>query len=81
MSAEHFFFKGPNGFRLQLIFIGIDQKIGFQEDLVIHPVDTAVGMVMGDEEGDPIDEIFGGSQLFEDGPCRCRPFDFLEMAG
>ena len=79
-GTEYLVAEGGNGFRFQLVFIGVDQKIGFQEYLVVQAVDAVVGVVVGDEEADPVDELFVSTEFFQDGPGRGGTFDFLVFA-
>ena len=36
--------------------------------------------MVGDEEADPVDELFIGTEFFQDGPGRSGAFDFLVFA-
>lgn len=63
-----------------MVFIGIDEKICLQKDLIIHTVYTVICVMMGDEIADAVDTRFIISCRTKELPCRRRPLKFLIFA-
>ena len=64
MAAENLVTEALDGFGGKAVFVCVDEKIGFKEELVVDGIDVGVGVMMSDEPADAVDE---GGRIAEGG--------------
>ena len=64
-----------------MAFVCIDQIICLQQDLIIHPVNASVRVMMGHKENDPFKLLFREIRTAEEFPHKRLTFRFLKSTG